>query len=121
DRLFQLCAAANWTAIVGVNFGAALPDTFAAEGAFIQAHGGSRLAAIEIGNEPDLYPTGKAGYTFATYAKDLDAYLDAFQRRAPGVGIAAPATSYDTAWFRQTLAHAAPRFALATQHRYALL
>ena len=121
DRLFQLCAAADWKAIVGVNFGAALPDTFAAEGAFIQAHGGSRLAGIEIGNEPDLYSVGKPSYTFASYAKDLDAYLDAFQRRAPGVPITAPATSYDTAWFRQTVAHAPSRFAMATQHRYALM
>ena len=120
DRLFQLCAATNWTAIVGVNFGAAVPDTFAAEAAFIQARGGSRLRAIEIGNEPDLYPFGKVGYTFATYAKDLDAYLAAFQNRAPGVPIAAPVTAFDTAWFRQAIAHAPSRFALATQHRYAL-
>jgi hypothetical protein len=129
DSLSKVVTAANWTVVLGVNFAAALPDTFAAEAAFIKQHLGSRLAAIELGNEPDIY-AGLAGgsgglrpatYNFAAYAKELDAYLAAFQQRAPGVPIAAPSTSYDTAWLRQTIAHAPSRFALATQHRYSVL
>jgi hypothetical protein len=126
DQLFSVCRSANWTAIVGVNFAAAQPDTFAAEAAFVQQHGGSLLTAIELGNEPDIYAGPFAGsvrppsYNFVAYAKELDAYLAAFQQRAPNVPIAAPSTSYDTAWFRQTVAHAPSRFALATQHLYAL-
>jgi hypothetical protein len=36
------------------------------------------------------------------------------------VPIAAPATSYDTAWFRQAIAHVPSRFAIGTQHLYSL-
>jgi hypothetical protein len=111
-----------------VNFAAAQPDTFAAEAAFIQQHVGPLLVAIELGNEPDIYAGFSGGfgfrrpptYNFAAYAKELDAYLSAFQQRAPGVPIAAPATSFDTAWLRQTVAHAPSRFAMATQHLYSL-
>ena len=128
DSLSKVLSAANWTAVVGVNFAAALPDTFAAEAAFIKQHLGSRLTAIELGNEPDIYagPSGGSGglrpatYNFTAYAKELDTYLAAFQQRAPGVPIAAPSTSYDTAWLRQTIAHAPSRFALATQHLYSV-
>ena len=122
DRLFQICGAANWTVIVGVNLAAALPDTFAAEAAFIQARGGSLLTAIEIGNEPDIYPVNgirAKSYNFAAYGVELSAFLAAMQRRAPGVPIAAPSTAFDTAWLRQTIAQNPSRFALATQHRYA--
>jgi hypothetical protein len=124
DRLFQICAAANWTVIFGVNFAAALPDTFAAEAAFIHARGGSLLTAIEIGNEPDLYALSRvraSSYDFAAYAVEVNAFLAAMAQRAPGVPIAAPATANvnDTAWFRQAIAQNPSRFALATQHMYA--
>lgn len=125
DRLFQILADANWTAIVGVNFAAALPDTFAAEAAFIQARAGSRLTAIEVGNEPDLYAIQgirPASYNFAAYAVELNAFLAAMAKRAPAVAIAGPATANlnDTAWFRQAIAQNPSRFALATHHFYAL-
>jgi hypothetical protein len=124
DRLFQICAAANWTAIVGVNLATAPPDTSAAEAAFIQARAGSLLTAIEIGNEPDLYVIQglrARTYDYAAYAVELNAFLSAMAKRAPGVPIAGPATANlnDTAWFRQAIAQNSSRFALATHHMYA--
>jgi hypothetical protein len=124
DRFFQVMAAANWTAIVGVNLAAALPDSAAAEAAFIQARGGPLLTAIEIGNEPDFYAVNRirpTSYNFAPYAVELNAYLAAMAKRAPSVPLAAPALANlnDTAWLRQTIAQNPSRFALATQHIYA--
>ena len=124
DRLFQWCAAANWTAIVGVNFAAGLADTTAAEVAFIQQRGGALVEAIEIGNEPDLYAAQRwrsSTYNFTAYAPELTAFTLAIQKRAPGVRIAGPATISDTAWVRQTIALNPSSFALATHHRYTLL
>lgn len=121
ERLFQVLAAANWTAIVGVNLATAPPDTSAAEAAYLQALGGPVLEAIEIGNEPDLYAGQRlrpSPYNFVTYAADLATYVAAIRQRAPTVRIAAPST-VDTSWFRQAMG--TPGYALATHHRYVLL
>jgi hypothetical protein len=121
DRLFDICSAANWTAIVGVNFQAGLSDTSAAEAAFVQARGGSVLRGVELGNEPDLGVGFIPGYSFSTYLTQVDTFLNAIQQRAPGMLVVAPATANDTVWFRQTIAHAPTRFALATHHHYSLI
>ena len=60
DNLAAFLKATNWTCIYGINLagaatGATTPAMAAEEAAYVAARLGPALAAIEIGNEPDLY------------------------------------------------------------------
>jgi hypothetical protein len=121
DRLFAMSASTGWKVILGLNLGAALPDTFAAEAAFASSRSAGYLKAVEIGNEPDLFAKNglrPTTYTYTQYANDLALFLAAMTRRAPGIPVVAPATAFDTAWLRQTVAANPSRFTFATTHRY---
>src|SRR5579862_7441616 len=52
DRGFTFAHNANWTMYLGINLGAFAPDTEYAAG---RSGASGALAAIEIGNEPDVY------------------------------------------------------------------
>src|SRR5579862_2784276 len=78
DRGFAFARQAHWTMYLGVNLGAFLPDTFAAEAGYAAGRSGATgaLAAIEIGNEPDVYNGGPRSnaYDGDSIASDYMAY-----------------------------------------------
>jgi hypothetical protein len=117
--------------IVGVNLAAGSPRLAAAEArALLRGIGPARVAAIELGNEPDVYGlfpwyTGRNGPVYARTANyGLDAYLRQITRWAaalPRVPLAGPATA-ELPWMAAlpALRGAAPGLRIATVHRYAL-
>jgi hypothetical protein len=83
--LATLAQASGWKVILAVNLKQYDPARAADEAAHAQAALGSSLLAIEIGNEPDLYPQ-YSGNT-AQYLSDFQSYVSAINQAAPGVPI----------------------------------
>lgn len=118
--------------ILGINLAASSAAIAAAEGrALVRAIGVGHIAALEIGNEPDLYGTfpwyvDARGRVHRARARSfsLADYEQQFRRWAavlPRVPLAGPALS-GPAWMRGLSAFVAraPRLAIVTYHRYPL-
>jgi hypothetical protein len=94
--LGQLARRSGWQVLLTVGLGHVEPEAAAHEVAAAHAALGSRLAGIEIGNEPDAY--GKHGLRPALwiaqgYEEEVSAYREAIDALTPGVPIAGPDTS----------------------------
>jgi len=117
--------------IFGVNLAAGRPRLAAAEArGLLRGIGSGRVAALELGNEPDVYGvfpwyTGRRGRVFARDAAyDLNAYVGQIAPWAatlPRMPLAGPATA-KLPWVARlpALLRAAPRLKVVTVHRYAL-
>jgi hypothetical protein len=118
--------------ILGVNLAAGRPAIAAAEGrAFESGIGSKYIDALEIGNEPNLYPVfswykDRNGHVYRSRARsyNLADYIQQFKQWAkvlPNVPLAGPAASNPT-WMTQLskFVTAAPRLGLVTYHRYPL-
>lgn len=117
--------------ILGVNLAAGRPRLAAAEAnALLSGIGPKFIAALEVGNEPDVYGVfpwyaGAHGPVHARPAGyDLKAFSGEFQRWAaalPAAPLAGPAVA-ELPWLAglPALVRAAPRLRIATLHRYAL-
>jgi len=127
-----LTTAVNGRLILGINLEADSPRVAAVEAnALIDGIGRGSIAALEIGNEPELYgafswyhnaagrpvPGRPPGYDFGDFAHDFSSIA----RAVPQTPLAGPATG-SPAWemqLRQFLA-AEPRVGLVTLHSYPL-
>jgi hypothetical protein len=117
--------------ILGINLAAGRPSLAAAEARALLGGIGSRnVAALELGNEPDVYGvfpwyTRTHGVVFARDAAySLNAYVREVKRwtaALPNVAFAGPATA-KLPWLAglSGLVRAAPRLRIVTVHRYAL-
>ena len=118
--------------ILGINLAAGRPAIAAAEArAFVQGIGRRYIAALEIGNEPDLYgvfPWYKdarghlyrargRGYDLAAYTKQFTQW----SRVLPKIPLAGPAVSGPT-WMKGlgNFIQSEPRLGMVTYHRYPL-
>ncbi|MHA6765640.1 glycosyl hydrolase family protein [Streptacidiphilus sp. PAMC 29251] len=116
--LNTLAKASGWKVILGVN----LKQYDAARAADEAAHAatalGSSLQAIEIGNEPDLYPQ-YSGNT-AKYLTDFKAYTAAINKAAPGVPIEGSDATGATSALQNAFVAAHPAVNELTSHYYPL-
>jgi hypothetical protein len=126
-----LAAALNARLILGVNLAAGRPELAAAEArAFEQGIGRRYIAALEVGNEPDVYPSfawyrnslGRVffargrGYSPAAYMRDFARWRAAL----PGFELAGPAWAHPD-WLPWLDRYVAERgLGLVTLHRYPL-
>ncbi len=118
--------------ILGVNLKLDSAVEAAAEArAYRVGIGNSRIEALEIGNEPELYKVfpwyevngvpfyaRPSTYDFASYMEDVADLA----KRVPGVALAGPATGAPS-WFARApkLIRSEPRLKIITYHRYPLL
>jgi hypothetical protein len=127
-----LAADLNARLILGINLAAGRPGIATAEGrAFTQGIGRRYIDALEIGNEPDLYPVfpwykDHRGHIYRARGRgyDLSAYTKQFVqwgRALPNLPLAGPAVSGPD-WLGKlgSFIGAAPRLGLVTYHRYPL-
>jgi len=115
--------------ILDLNLKGGRPQAAAAEATAFTGALGTHLAALEIGNEPDLYPlfpwyrdhghevyARPSGYGLAAYLREFSRWRRALGHRAP---IAGPAfATFD--WSLGRFLAAQPHLALVTFHHYPL-
>lgn len=126
-----LAAAVPAKLILGINLAADQRRLSAAEAAaLVQGIGPGSVAALELGNEPDVYGVfpwygTRHGSVYARGADyDLRSYIGEVGRWAkalPDLPLAGPAAA-ELPWLSglPALLNAAPRLGIATVHRYAL-
>jgi hypothetical protein len=86
QRLKALADATGWKAIIGVDIKHLDAARAADEAKFAQQILGSRLLAVEVGNEPNYFPS----YTPDKYYADFQTYRKAMQKAAPGLPVTGP-------------------------------
>jgi hypothetical protein len=125
DGLGLLARRADWRVVVAVNLAHYDPGGAGREAAAAAGALGSRLAGIELGNEPDRYAITRArgaNWSFGVYAAQARAYRAAIAAAAPGVPIVGPDASSGApplAWV-EALARSGPAPSVLTDHFYPL-
>jgi hypothetical protein len=89
----------GWRVLLGVNLLHYDPARAVDEARSAARIMGARLAAIEIGNEPDRY-----GISEASFLREFQRYTRALHAALPGVGLAGPETSSSGRRWLQTFA-----------------
>lgn len=115
----------GWKLVLGLNFGCFKPEVFAEEAEFAFSHGKDVLAALEIGNEPDLYfKNGLRGpqYGYPEFLQAYRTYASAIRRKKSEVPLSGPGTcrGQSEPWFGGFLKEAPPGVVLFTHHFYPL-
>jgi hypothetical protein len=120
-------AATGWRTILGVDLGHFDPARAADEASFAERILGSRLLALEIGNEPNYYGDfldkfRPASYGVNDYLTELSAYSVAIHAAAPrlllygpDLGVGSPALQ---TWLPAIASSKTMPFATITQHYY---
>jgi hypothetical protein len=127
-----LAADLNAKLILGINLATGRPAIAAAEGkAFMSGIGKRYIDALEIGNEPDLYPVfpwykDRRGHVYRARGPkyslaDYTRQFTQWSRALPNVPLAGPALS-GPSWTKHLdrFIAAEPKLKLVTYHRYAL-
>jgi hypothetical protein len=135
QNLGQLARSVPLSVMFDLNLEAESPAMAAAVASeALKALPAGSLAALEVGNEPDLYRTGLIGnnwnpddlqrfanYSPADYAADFGVYAAALASAAPGVPLAGPSISnFGPDWLGALLSADRPNVGLLTGHRYPL-
>jgi hypothetical protein len=123
-RLGRIASRSGWSVLLTVGLAHYEPRAAAREVAAASAVLGRRLAAIEIGNEPDAYAQHQfrsSPWTFARYDAEVHAYRRAIARAVPGVRFAGPGVSGSQIFVSWGASEAlAQRPVLLTGHHYPL-
>jgi len=127
DAFFDFARASGWKIIYGVNLGAKDPAMAADEAAYAWKVGAKEIIAIEIGNEPNLYPKGPKregirpnNWRYPQYKEEFTAVYDAIKAKDAQIPITGPAVTKSTNWMPLFMADFKDRIALATSHVYHL-
>ena len=127
DAFFDFARASGWKIIYGVNLGSKDPAMSAAEAAYAWKVGAKEIVAIEIGNEPNLYPKGPkregirpSNWRYPQYKEEFTAVYDAIKAKDATIPITGPAVTKSTNWMPLFMADFKDRVALATSHVYHL-
>ena len=112
--------AVGWKLIWGLNLGDDKLDNAVEEARAVAGIMGDRLIALEIGNEPDLFPNQghrPKGYDFAMWLADYRRYKSAIRAVLPRVAFAGPDLAGAVDWMEQ-FARQESDIALLTAHHY---
>jgi hypothetical protein len=112
----------GWTAIWSVNFAQGSVEEAVQEARAVHAVLGSRLLALEIGNEVDNYGRGQpfrpSSYDYEAYRKEYAVWHTAITRSLPGLPFAAPDTAQSVEWVERMAEDAERNVQLLTTHYY---
>ncbi len=112
----------GWSAIWSVNFAQGSLEQAVEEARAVSAVLGSRLLALEIGNEVDTYGKGQPfrspAYDYADYREQYEQWHAAITRAVPGIRFAAPDTAQSAEWVERMAQDARGRVQLLTTHYY---
>nr|WP_237554866.1 glycosyl hydrolase family 79 C-terminal domain-containing protein [Streptomyces sp. SID4948] len=122
--LGTLAKASGWKVILGVNLKHDDPARAADEAAHAVSALGASLQAVEIGNEPDLYP--QYANNTGQFLTDFTANVNAIKKAAPSVAIVgtdaagSPGGAFQNAFIANQAALAHPSVSELTSHVYPL-
>ena len=112
DALSDFLTATGWQAIYGVNMKTSTPTAATAEAKYASMRLGSRMDALEIGNEINFFGP------YATIGPEWQTFATAIQGAVPGLPLAGPARGADPS-FDVPFAHdESSRLVLLTHHYY---
>jgi hypothetical protein len=112
--------AVGWRLIWGLNLGSDKLDNAVEQARAVAGIMGDRLIALEIGNEPDLFPNQghrPRPYDFSMWLADYRRYKAAIRAVLPRVAFAGPDLAGSTDWMEQ-FARQESDIALLTAHHY---
>jgi hypothetical protein len=112
----------GWTSIWSVNFAQGTIDEAITEARAVYDVLGSRLLALEIGNEVDTYGRGQpfrdASYDYAAYRKEYETWHSRLAAALPRIPFAAPDTASAVDWVENMAQDADGKVQLLTTHYY---
>jgi hypothetical protein len=113
----------GWTTIWSVNFAQGSVEDAVEEARVVADVLGSRLLALEIGNEVENYKRGekpfrKAPYAYETYRAEYNEWRAAILKVVPGASFAAPDTASNVEWVERMAKDAKSDVQLLTTHYY---
>jgi hypothetical protein len=112
----------GWKSIWSVNFAQGTIEQAVEEARAVSETLGSRLLALEIGNEVDSYGQGQPfrqpGYDYDAYRKQYAEWHAAIARAVPGIRFAAPDTARSVDWVERMAQDAKGDVQLLTTHYY---
>jgi hypothetical protein len=112
----------GWTTIWSVNFAQGSIAQAIEEARAVREILGSRLLALEIGNEVDTYGRGQpfrtAPYDYEAFHKEFGEWRTAIAKAVPGIPFAAPDTAGAIDWVEEMAADAKGDVQLLTTHYY---
>ncbi len=123
DQFAAFLKKIGWTTIWSVNFAQGTIQEAVDEARAVSSVLGSRLLALEIGNEIENYyrgqkPFRKAPYDYETYRREYSEWRDAILKAVPGISFAAPDTATSVEWVERMAADARGDVQLLTTHYY---
>jgi hypothetical protein len=127
EHVFAFAQKSEWRVIYGLNLGTFDPAMAADEADYALKVGGRQLLALEIGNEPNLYPQGPnrpgirpGSYGYREYKQEFEKTANAIVARNPQAPITGPAITKSTNWMPLFMADFKDRIVLSTSHVYPL-
>ena len=123
DALASLLEAINWRLIYGLNLARGNPEAAAEEALYVARAVGPRLAAFQIGNEPDGFGiwSGErpSTYNVGAFLKEWGQFHAAIRARVPTAPFAGPAIAGEAGWMRPFIKSAPDGLVMVTRHFYA--
>jgi hypothetical protein len=114
--------ATNWKLIYGLNLARGAAEAAADEAEYVSKTCGSRLLAIQFGNEPDLFKHNndpKDRWKYAEYIAKWKTFEKAVHARVPNAPLAGPDTSFKPEWVGNFAKDTKGTVGLLTAHYYA--
>lgn len=103
NKLADFSKAAGWKVMLSLNFGTFDTGSSTKEAVYADQALGSNLAALQIGNEPDVYAAyshlRQPTWMYNDYDKEWRQYFAAIRQALPNSQFVGPDASYNTDWF----------------------
>jgi hypothetical protein len=113
--------ATGWKLIWGLDLGKGSESEAVAEADAVLSIAGERLMAVEIGNEPDLFPNQKhrmTGYGYEDWLAEYRHYKTALRAQFPRIPLAGPDVAGKTDWVTRFAADEGQDAVVLTHHYY---
>ncbi len=120
DQFGAFLSEIGWSAIWSVNFAQGTLPEAVEESRAVASVLGSRLLALELGNEVDGYrkPFRDPPYNYDVFRKEYEEWHAAIVKAVPGVPFAAPDTASNVDWVEGMAKDARGKVQLLTTHYY---
>ncbi len=126
DNLSGFLDKTGWQLIYGLNLRHGTPETAVDEAAYVVKACGSKLLALQFGNEPDLFRHDDGGdggkgslWTYEEFLPKWKAMYAAVHARMPGIAIAGPDSAFRQGWAGHFAEDTRGEISLLTTHYYA--